>query len=105
MKPLSFSEYLGAIGQGQWNEALGALSLDNPLPEAFHHHLMQYVRDYFLIGGMPAAVRSYINSQSYIETLREQKSLTDMYRLDLGKYGKKKEFAHLQKFFEVVRSW
>ena len=100
MKPLSFREFLEAIGQGQWKEALETTSLDNPLPEAFHKLLMQFVRDYFLIGGMPAAVRAYIKSQSYVETLREQKALLDVYRLDLAKYGKKKEFAHLQRLFE-----
>lgn len=100
MKPLSFREFLEAIGQGQWTEALETISLDLPLPEAFHKLLMQFVRDYFLIGGMPAAVRAYIKSQSYVETLREQKALLDIYRLDLAKYGKKKEFAHLQRLFE-----
>jgi uncharacterized protein len=101
MKPLSFSEYLEAIGQGKWREALESVSLDQPLPDAFHGHLMQFVRDYFLIGGMPAAVKSHVKSHSHIETLREQKALLDMYRLDLAKYGKKKEFAHLQKLFET----
>jgi uncharacterized protein len=100
MKPLSFREFLEAIGQGQWKEALETISLETPLPEAFHKLLMQFVRDYFLIGGMPAAVRAYTKSQSYVETLREQKALLDIYRLDLAKYGKKKEFAHLQQLFE-----
>lgn len=100
MKPLSFIEFLDAIGQGQWKEALETISLELPLPEAFHKLLMQFVRDYFLIGGMPAAVRAYIKSQSYVEALREQKALLDIYRLDLAKYGKKKEFAHLHQLFE-----
>ena len=72
----------------------------SPSPGAFHKILMQFVRDYFLIGGMPAVVRAYIKSQSFVETLHEQKALLDIYRLDLAKYGKKKEFAHLQQLFE-----
>ena len=100
MKPLSFREFMRAIGQGRWVEELEKISLENPLTEGFHHHLLEFVRDYFLIGGMPAAIKAYIQSQSYIETLREQKALLDIYRLDLAKYGKKNEFAHLQKLFE-----
>ncbi len=100
MKPLSFIEFINAIGQGQWEEALKAISLENPLSDAFHSHLMQFVKDYFLIGGMPAAINAYRNSQSYIEVIREQKALLDIYRLDLAKYGQKKEFAHLQRLFE-----
>lgn len=100
MKPLSFLEFMRAIGQGQWEEMLGTISLENPLAEAFHAHLMQFVRDYFLIGGMPAAVKAYIETKSYLEVMRQQKALLDIYRLDLAKYGQKKEFAHLQHLFE-----
>jgi len=101
MKPLSFREFLEAIGQGQWNQALEDVTIENPLPEPFHALLMQFVRDYFLVGGMPAAIKAYLKSHSYIEALYEQKALLDVYRLDLAKYGKKKEFAHLQRLFEA----
>jgi predicted AAA+ superfamily ATPase len=100
MKPLSFREFLRAIGQPQWEEELENVSLTTPFPEVFHNHLLKFVRDYFLVGGMPAAVNTYIRSQSYLETVREQKALLDIYRLDLAKYGKKNEFAHLQRLFE-----
>lgn len=101
MKPLSFREFLEAIGQGQWNKALENVTMENPLPDAFHALLLQFVRDFFLVGGMPAAINAYLQSQSYIEALYEQKALLDIYRLDLAKYGKKKEFAHLQRLFEA----
>ena len=99
MKPLSFREFLQAIGQGQWEELLGECDLGKPIPEEFHTHLLQFVRDYFLIGGMPAAVKSYVTSRSYVEVQREHRALLDIYRLDLAKYGQKNEFAHLQKLF------
>ncbi len=100
MKPLSFKEFMEAIGQGQWMEVIETLSFDNPLSEEFHSILMQFVKEYFLIGGMPAAISAYLKSKSYVETLREQKALLDIYRLDLAKYSKKKEFAYLQRLFE-----
>lgn len=100
MKPLSFQEFMRAIGQGQWEEALQTISLDKPLQEAFHTLLLRYVKDYFLIGGMPAAVKAYKESNSYLEVLRVQKAILDIYRLDLAKYGQKREFAHLQRLFE-----
>ena len=101
MKPLSFREFLEAVGQGQWNQALENVTLETPLPDSFHALLNQFVRDYFIVGGMPAAIKAYIQSQSYIEALYEQKALLDIYRLDLAKYGRKKEFAHLQRLFEA----
>jgi len=99
MKPLSFREFLEAIGQGQWNEALESVTLEKPLPDAFHALLLRFVRDYYLVGGMPAAIKAYLQSQAYIEALYEQKAILDIYRLDFVKYSKKKEFAHLEKLF------
>ncbi len=101
MRPLSFREFLHAIGQGQWEELLETISFEKPLSEAFHNLLIQFIKEYFLIGGMPAAVKAYIDTNSYVEVMREQKALLDIYRLDLAKYGQKKEFAHLQRLFEI----
>lgn len=102
MKPLSFREFLEAIGQGQWNETLESVSLENPLPVAFHELLLRLVRDYYLVGGMPLAIKAYIESKTYLEALYEQKALLDIYRLDLAKYSKKKEFAHLERLFSAT---
>ena len=86
--------------RGNGKKLFEAVSLENPATNKFHPLLMQFVRDYFLIGGMPAAVNAYIKTRSYVEPMRVQKALLDIYRLDLAKYGRKKEFAHLQRLFE-----
>lgn len=101
MKPLSFSEFLDAIDQGQWKEGIKSITLQNPLSDPFHNLLLQFIRDYFLVGGMPMAVKSYARTKSYIEVQRDQKALLDMYRLDLAKYTKKNQFAYLQRLFEI----
>ncbi|MFI5344410.1 MAG: ATP-binding protein, partial [Chlamydiales bacterium] len=100
MKPLSFREFLCAIGQEQWEEYFETMTLQDSKSDGLHTQLLRFVRDYFLIGGMPAVVNAYLKSQSFLEVIREQKALLDVYRLDLAKYGQKREFAHLQKLFE-----
>lgn len=100
MKPLTFREFMQAIGQGQWEQLLQETDFHKTIPEEFHRHLLEFVREYFLIGGMPAAIRTYLNTRSYVEVQREHRALLDIYRLDLAKYGQKKEFSHLQKLFD-----
>ena len=100
MKPLNFREFLHAIGQGQWEELLQQTHLNKPISQEFHTHLLQFVRDYFLVGGMPAAIQSYLHTRSYVEVQRVHRALLDVYRLDLAKYGQKNEFAYLQQLFE-----
>lgn len=100
MKPLSFLEFLEALGQKQWIEAIQTATDRDPISQDFHNLLMRFVRDYYLIGGMPKAILSYTKNNSYLEAIRTQTALLDLYRLDLGKYGKKKEFPYLQRLFE-----
>ena len=99
MKPLSFQEYLQAIGQGSLNEILASVTMENPLQEALHQHLLGFVRDFFFVGGMPKVVQKFSESRSYLECQRLQASILDFYRLDLAKYAKKTQFKNLDTLF------
>jgi len=100
LKPLSFSEFLTATGKGKIKEYLLNASLKNPIPELIHENLLKLVRSYFLIGGMPAVVQSFIQEGSFLECERLQNTILDTYRSDFGKYASKAQYKYLQKFFE-----
>lgn len=100
MMPLSFVEYLEAVGQGQLIELIETASLENPLDTFLHELLQNHVRDYFLVGGMPAVVNLYCKTNSYLEVLRRQKALLNVYQLDFAKYADKIQHHYLKRLFE-----
>ena len=100
MKPLSFIEFLQAISQEQLLKLIEQASLEQPIPNDFHNHLLKFVKDYFLIGGMPQCINMFNQTKTYTEVLRSQAALLDVYRLDLGKYGRARQFPYLQRLFE-----
>lgn len=102
MRPMSFMEFLEAIGQSGLNEILSTVTIDKPLPEQLHRHLLNYVRDFFFIGGMPGVVEKFSKNLSYHDTQRVQASILDFYRLDLAKYGKKSQYKNLEYLFNKV---
>ena len=53
-----------------------------------------------LIGGMPAAIRSYLRNEHFRDALRQQTIILSTYRDDFGKYAKTSDHKYLQQVFE-----
>jgi predicted AAA+ superfamily ATPase len=104
LKPMSFAEFLITLGEKQSLEIIKTASLENPPDDFAHEHLMGLVRQYFLVGGMPAAVKSYYEQKSWLECKRLQSALLQNYRSDFGKYATRAQHVYLQKVFEKAPS-
>jgi predicted AAA+ superfamily ATPase len=100
MKPLSFYEYLMSQGYDRLLELMQETNLEKPLEPFIHHQLLQHLREYFLIGGMPAVVRSFLENRSFVESQTILASLLETYRADFPKYATKTQYKNLQLFFE-----
>lgn len=83
--PLSFAEYLQAIGREEAAEAVqGRPRL---ISTAVHDLLLEEVRRYFFVGGMPESVRAYVETGSLVKSFRVQGEIVEAYRLDFAKYA------------------
>ena len=102
MRPLSFSEFLLSLGQERIQQALHETTLKNPFDNALHIHLLGFIRQYFLVGGMPAVVESYLQNKSYLECQNIQSALMQTYRNDFGKFATKTQYKYLQRLFEMA---
>jgi len=82
--PLCFAEYLGAIG----NAPAAAAVLANPadITPTVHELLRDELKRYFFIGGMPAAVKAFIESGSLRDAFEVQGEIAESYRMDFAKY-------------------
>src|SRR3990167_1999215 len=54
--PLSFIEFLQAMGKQGWIQLLDELTVGETIPDIFHHELIDALKTYFFVGGMPEAV-------------------------------------------------
>ncbi|NOQ22639.1 MAG: AAA family ATPase [Candidatus Aegiribacteria sp.] len=82
--PMSFYEYLNAIR----GESLAQESLKHPgiVDEQVQNMLLEELRRYFFIGGMPECVETFSDTESMIETFRVQSEEIESYRDDFSKY-------------------
>lgn len=85
MYPLTFNEFLWATGK---EKLVKLLTEPEPtLSETAHRLLLQNVKEYFLVGGMPEAVRVYSETQNYKRVFEIQEQLIDTFRQDFSKYA------------------
>jgi predicted AAA+ superfamily ATPase len=83
--PLCFAEYLAAIGSGP----AAAAVVGNPadISPAVHELLRDELKRYFFIGGMPAAVKAFIENRSLRDSFEVQGEIVESYRMDFAKYS------------------
>ncbi len=99
--PLSFSEYLAAVGKSNLREMLMENPFE-PLPEALHNQLTREVRNYTLLGGMPEVIADFLENGELERCQDIQTNLLETYRTDFHKYAKKHQVKYLEKVFDAV---
>lgn len=87
MYPMSFDEFLTAQNMGSWVQEKQKASADAPLVEALYKQLQQQFRTFIIVGGMPAAVKKWIESGDYNSCADELEDIQQSYYEDFAKYA------------------
>lgn len=87
--PLSFEEFLGAIGRTDLLDAYRVVPASIPYIEELAHQFKIYT----MLGGMPEAVAKYIESSDMVIVNRVYESLISAYLEDVDKYASDKSLA------------
>jgi predicted AAA+ superfamily ATPase len=102
MFPLSFGEFLNAMGQEHLYKYILKSSNLSELPDELHEKLIDLTRKYFILGGMPAVVNEYIQSKNILNCQRIQHSIVETFKDDFSKYARPLKFKYIEKVFAAV---
>ena len=86
MYPMTFAEFLLAMGRSQLRDAI--LAADWELIHQLHDLLTEMLRQYYFVGGMPEAVAQWAATADPKAVRKAQKDILQTYFLDFGKHGK-----------------
>ena len=88
MFPLDFEEFLTANGESEdvILEAKAAFEGRRAVDAFIHDRLMRYFKLYLVVGGMPAAVQKYVDTNDLAAVAAEQRFVIRAYRRDISKY-------------------
>lgn len=102
MYPMCFYEFLEAIDEKMLIEFLKNYELSQQIPQPIHHKLIDLVRMYFLIGGMPEAVKVYTETKSIIDTEIVHESILKSLEFDFSKYGTRSQQIIMTKLLRYI---
>lgn len=87
MYPMDFEEFCWALGKTKMTEYIRKCFEEcKPLEEALHHKAMMLFKQYILVGGMPKAIKKYLeNNRSFASADMEKRDILSLYRGDIGK--------------------
>jgi predicted AAA+ superfamily ATPase len=87
LEPMTFAEFLLAMGDEHLLAAIRACTPTTGLHPALHSRAMELVRTYTLVGGMPAAVQTWVDTRSFLATAELHRDLLQTIRDDFAKYA------------------
>lgn len=87
MYPMDFEEFLWAIGNNVYADAIReAFHNRKPLGTDIHRRIMQVFRNYMAVGGMPQAVSAYVDGKDFSAIDRVKRNILKLYIKDLQKH-------------------
>ena len=104
VKPMTFTEFLMANGDGNLAGYLSAVSSLDPVPEAFFNPLREKLKMYFVTGGMPEAVRAWTEERDVELVQRSLSNILGAYERDFAKHAENKDFPKLSLIWKSIPS-
>ena len=84
--PMTFSEFLIADGAENLVLAMRQIKEIQKIPKLFEDQLIEKLKVYYIIGGMPEAVSSWVNDKDIEKVNKIQKNILDSYENDFSKH-------------------
>lgn len=103
MYPLDFEEFISAIGVNQSVISSLRRAWENrtPVDDFVHKKMMELFRLYLVVGGMPAAVSKYQESNNLQEVMAVQRDIIRLYRRDIAQYDPHNKL-NIEEIFSLI---
>lgn len=101
--PLDFREFILAVGVGERivNMLKDCWERKVAVDDKIHEEMMKLFHLYLIVGGMPAPVQTYIDTQDFVQVEARQKEILDLYRKDIKEYNPGRELQ-INEIFDLI---
>ena len=101
--PLDFEEFITCVGI--YGNVIAAVKeawiKRQPVDTFIHSKMMELFRLYLIVGGMPAAVSKYLESNNLQEVLAVQQEIVQLYKRDIAKYDPYNKL-YIEEIFNLI---
>jgi len=100
--PMSFNEFIRAIGKGKLKEFIDSINSISPIPKPIHEELIRLLRIYYFIGGMPEAVNEYQSTNRFDNIRTIHQEILRSYEIDFTKHSKVTDIPKIKQVWESI---
>ena len=100
--PMTFAEFLTAMGEGEYREIMENVEKIEPFPEPFHNALKELLGSYYFVGGMPESVSCFSSSGSYDEVRLVQSNILKAFVFDFAKHAPHSDIPKLSLIWDSI---
>ena len=105
MYPMSFEEFLLATNNDTLIEKIRfSFSSFTPLADVYHNLALELYKKYLVVGGYPAVVRTYLETENFDSVRSVQADISDSYIADMTKYATPNETIRSIAIFNTLPS-
>ncbi len=103
MYPMDFEEFVLANGvSSRIIEVLKeSFNEHKAVDKVVHEKMMQLFHLYLIVGGMPAAVKKYLDTNNLMEVISEQRAIVKLYKMDIGQYDPERKL-YIDEIFDLI---
>lgn len=102
MYPMSYGEFLLAKGEKQCYQLLEEHNFE--ITNLLHEKYVDLLRQYYYVGGMPEAVKKYVETGALKEVRRIQKEILIGYERDFSKHSPKEQIERIKMVWKSIPS-
>lgn len=102
LHPMSFLEFLDAVGESRYRSLIEGIEKPEPFPLPFHEELVDLLRQYYFVGGMPEAVRHFAEERNVDDVRAIQKEILNSYILDFAKHAPVHDIPKLSLIWDSI---
>lgn len=100
--PMSFKEYLQAVGEEKYIELFKNWDINREIPELYTVPLERHLKNYYIVGGMPEAVKEFAESGDYEEVAKIQDEILSDYADDFSKHAPVSEIEKIRMIWDSI---
>jgi len=104
MYPMTFLEFLDAVDFSNLRKLIQETESFKSYPLPFHNELIQHLKKYYYVGGMPEAVKHFASTENYYEVREIHSEIINSYQLDFAKHASKSDIPKLQIIWNFIPS-
>ena len=104
MYPMDFEEFLQifSVDETIINNLRNCFLTKTKVDEIIHNKIMEMFNIYLIIGGMPAAVERYRNTENIDDVMEEHRAIIEQYKLDFTQYEEDNRKLIITHIYELI---